>query len=91
MLGEAIEKAAVAGGDFAEEAAEAVEVVGVLSGRTKVHMIMGFGMGSLGRRGKGVNIVEEIMDGDLDGAGEFFKGLDGGNGMAVFDAREIAA
>jgi hypothetical protein len=91
LLGEAIEEAAVAGGDFAEEAAEAVEVVGVLSGGTKGHTIIGFGMGRPGGRGKGVTVVEKIMDGNLDGAGEFFEGLNGGNGMAVFDAREIAA
>ena len=91
MLGEAIEEAAVAGGDFAEEAAETVEVVGVVSGRTKGHLIIGLGMGGLGGLGKGVTIVEKKMDGDLDGAGEFLERLDGGNGMAVFDAREIAA
>ena len=87
---EAVEEAAVAGSDFAEEAAETQEIVGVLSGGAEGHVIVGFGSGRPGGRRKGVAVVEMVVDGDFDGAGEFFESFDGRNGVAVFDAGEIA-
>ena len=34
---------------------------------------------------------EELAEGQVEGAGDLLQGFEGGNGVAVFDAREVAA
>ena len=48
-------------------------------------------LGKIGQLGRFVAIVKKLVQGNLEGAREFFQRFHGRHGVPVFDARDIAA
>ena len=46
---------------------------------------------SRGKRRRVLSFVEDLVERDFHGAGEFFQSVNGGDGVTVFDARDVAA
>jgi hypothetical protein len=65
LLGEAVDEAPLAGSDFAEKAAEAEEIKGVLSGGAKRDFVLGLQGDGLGGRRKSAAVVEKVVDRDF--------------------------
>jgi len=81
---------AVVLGEAAEKLAEALEETRGVAGVAPVAVIVGGVLGDGPKFGGRIAVVKELVERNFEGAGQFFKGLDARDGVAVFDARDVA-
>lgn len=78
-------------GEAAEKLAKALEETGGFAGVAPFAVTVGGARGDGLKFGGRFAVVKELVERDFQGAGQFFKGLDAWDGVAVLDARDVAA
>ena len=89
FLREMQEQLAIRLGGFAEEAAELVQEHGVLA--AVAESVAGLEVGTSGKSGRLVAVVQDLIKRDFESGGEFFKSFEGRNSVAIFHAGEVRA
>jgi hypothetical protein len=77
--------------DFAEKTAQFVEETGFFPNTAPGDIVGRFALGEIRELGWLFSVVEELIEWALEGTSQFLKRFDGGNSMAIFNARDITA
>jgi hypothetical protein len=75
---------------FAQQAAKLVEIAGLFSRSTPGDVVRRFTLGEIRELRRFFAIVEELIKWAFESARQFFQRLNGRNGMAVLDTRDVA-
>ena len=76
---------------LAQHAAKLVQVSGVFAGAAPRNGIRRLSLGEVRSLGRLVTVVEKLVHGNLQSPSHLFHRFNGGNGVPVFHARDIAA
>jgi hypothetical protein len=77
--------------DATQQPAEATQEAGFLPGVSPRDIIRGLALGKIGELRRLLSIVEQLIEGNFQSASHFLKRFDGGNRVAILDARNITA
>jgi hypothetical protein len=66
------------------------EKTSFLPGAAPDNIVGAFALRKIGQSGRFFTVIKELIEWDFQSAGYFLKRFNGGNGMAIFDARDIA-
>jgi hypothetical protein len=90
FLGHVKQQAAVTFFDLAEKPAETAQVTGILAGAAPGDVVRALPLGKIREHGRFFAVVEELIEGHFHCPGQLLESLDCWDGVAVFDARNIA-
>jgi len=91
LLSHVKQEPAVAFFDATHEPAKLAQKTSFFSGAAPNDLVGAFALGKVGKHGGFFSVIEELIKRDFEGASHFLKRFDGRNGMAIFDAGDIAA
>jgi hypothetical protein len=74
---------------LAQKTAKLVQVPGILA-RAAPRVATGLPLGKIDQFGRLFAVVEKLVHGNLESAGHFLQRFNGGNGMTIFHAGDIA-
>jgi hypothetical protein len=74
-----------------EEPAKLAQKTGFFSCAAPNDIVGAFALRKIGKHGRFFTVIEELVERDFQGASQFLECFNGRNGMAIFDARDIAA
>jgi len=91
LLSHVKQEAAIAIFDATEQPAKLVQKTSLFPGATPNDFVGAFALRKVGEHGRLFSVIEELVKRDFQGASHFLQRFDGRNGMAIFDAGDIAA
>ena len=77
--------------DSTHEPAKLIQKTGFFSGAAPNDIVGALALRKVGKLGGFFSVIEELVERDFQGASHFLECFNGRHGMAIFDARDIAA
>jgi hypothetical protein len=91
LLGHVKKETSVTFFDAAQEPAETTQIARFLTGTAPRNVVRTLALGKIGQFGWLFAVVEKLVEWNFHGPSQFFESFDRGNGMAILDARNVAA
>jgi len=91
LLSHVKQEPAVAIFDATHQPAKLVQKASLFPGAAPNDFVGAFALRKIGQHGRFFSVIEELVERDFQGAGHFLERFDGRNGVAIFDAGDIAA
>jgi hypothetical protein len=91
LLGHVEQEPAVRFFDFAEQPAKTTQITRIFPSAAPSDIVRALPLRQIGKLGRFFAIIEHLVERHFHGARQLLQGLDGGNGVAVLDTRDVTA